>query len=369
MIQSTASLQAWVEESTVAGPDPILSANIYCSGRLDEVIERLVAPCCKEFLCGGSAAGCYLWVMRYGRGGEHLKIRLHGPEGCRPSFQDLLDAAQKRYFQNLGPTAPCDPPSGGTSIPPIDAEDAAATSHPDRTLLWTTYARNPLSLGGPPFLDDQRYLSLLTRCFGRGTEILLLRLRSDEGGGPLFSLQRQLLLQAVIHGLAALPLSGSDRTRYLLYHRDGLMRYLRRRKTQALEPSAVEDGPSAMARALGRFDAESQRLGAERDVWSELSHRRWQNNVAPPWDDDFAIWGKALRDLFDDLDPKCAALGQPLDPFAEHPLFPMLFKAFHGFANQVGLSHLNEAFLHHFLAGLTPEGANFQRPVQLVPTL
>jgi hypothetical protein len=366
LIRSTASLQTVVEDSTAAGPDPALSANIYCAGRLDEVIERLLAPCWEEIRRDGALAGCYLWVLRYGRGGEHLKARLHGPEGCQALFRERLDAAQKRYFQSLGPATSGGPPASGSAAPPIDAEDAAG--HPDRTLLWTTYARSPLSLGGPPFLDDERYLSLLTRCLGRGTEILLLRLRSGEQGGPRFPLQRRLLLQAIVAGLAALPLPTPDRTRYLLYHRDGLLRHLRRRKTQTLEPGAVEDGPRAMARALGRFDAESERLGAERGAWSELMHRRWQSNAAP-WDGDFAAWGRALRDLFDYLDPRCAALGQPLDPFAEHPVFPLLFKAFHGFANQAGLSHLNEAFLHHFLAGLTPGGATLQRPVQLVPAL
>lgn len=353
-----------VEDSTATAPDPALSASIYCAGRLDEVIQRLLAPCWEELRRDGALADCYLWVLRYGRGGEHLKVRLHGPKGCQAAFRERLDMAQKRYFQSLGPAVTEDPPTSGSAAPPIDTEDAEVGHHPDRTLLWTTYARSPLSLGGSPFLHDDRYLSLLTRCLGRGTEILLLRLRSGEQGGPQFPLQRRLLLQAIVAGLAALPLSTSDHARYLLYHRDGLLRYLRRRKTQALEPSAVDDGPSAMARALGRFDTESERLGAERGAWSELAQ-----SSGAPWDGDFAAWGQALRDLFAYLEPRCAALDHPLDPFAEHPVFPLLFKAFHGFANQVGLSHLNEAFLHHFLVGLTPEGALLQRPVQLVPVL
>jgi len=259
--------------------------------------------------------------------------------------------------------------SDRASAPPIDAEDATSTDHPDRTFLWTTYARNPLSLGYSPFLDDNRYVYLLTRCLGRATEILILRLRSDEDGRSPFPLQRRLLLQAIIAGLAALPLSDSNRARYLLYHRDGLMRYLRRRKTQTLELSAVEDGPTIMARALLRFDGEIERLGTELDGWSESLHKQWHTRTNLSWDGDFAAWGQALRDLFEYINPQCATLCQRLDPFAELPVFPLLFKVFHGLANQIGLSHLNEAFLHHLLAGLTPEGQDCQRPVQLVPNL
>jgi hypothetical protein len=362
-----ASLETWLEDLATTGPDPILCANVYCSGRLSEVIERLLAPCWEKFLRYGSAVGCYVWVMRYARGGEHLKIRLHGPEGCLSSFRDLLEAAQRQYFQNLGPTSSGSPLSGIASAPPIDAEDATPRDYPDRTFLWTTYARSPLSLGYPPFLNDDRYVYLITRCLGRGTEILMLQLRSDEGRRS-FPLQRRLLLQAIIAGLAALPLSDFDRARYLLYHRDGLMRYLRRRKTQALELNAVEDGHSAMARALLRFDSEIERIHTELDAWSESLHR-WWHTCNLPRGGDFAAWGRALRDLFDYLNPQCATLCQRLDPFAELPIFPLLFKVFHGLANQIGLSHLNEAFLHHLLVGLTPEGQSCQRPVQLVPHL
>lgn len=38
-----------------------------------------------------------------------------------------------------------------------------------------------------------------------------------------------------------------------------------------------------------------------------------------------------------------------LDPFAPEPFFPVLFKAFHGLANQLGLDRLNEAYAHHLM--------------------
>jgi hypothetical protein len=39
-----------------------------------------------------------------------------------------------------------------------------------------------------------------------------------------------------------------------------------------------------------------------------------------------------------------------VDPFADGPLFPVLFRLFHATARQFGLALLDEAFLHHLLA-------------------
>jgi hypothetical protein len=357
LIHSTPLCEIWLGDLSTAGPDPILCANVYCRGRLGEVVERLLRPCWKEFQLQEPAAECHLWIMRYARRGEHLKIRFHGPESYRECFHELLEAAQERYFSQLSHIAGHDQPSGKADGPPIDAEDAIATAQPDRTFLWTTYARSPLSLGYPPFLEDDRHVYLLTSCLGRATEILLRRLRCDPSGESPFSLQRELLLKAVITGLEALPLPDSDRLRYLLYHRDTLLRFLWRRKTQGLELTAGENGSAVMARVLSRFDERE----APRREWKEAQR---------PWGADFTAWGWALDELYSYIDPRCRTLRQRLDPFAELPTFPLLFKVFHGFANQIGLNHLNEASAYHSLACL-PRFAGYapRSPVQLVPDL
>jgi hypothetical protein len=366
LIHFTTLCEVWTDGLPMAGPDPILSANVYCRGRLSEVISRLVEPCWEEFKSRASAAGCYLWIMRYTRRGEHLKIRFHGPESFRACFHELLEAAQERYFSQLGCADEHDQSSNRVDCPPIDVEDSVATDQPDRTFLWTTYTRSPLSLGYPPFLEDDSYVYLLTSCLARATEILLRHLRS---GDPPFPLQRELLLKAVITGLTALPLSDSDRLRYLLYHRDTLLRFLWRRKNQGLELTSGENGAVVMARVLNRLDEWTESIGTGHNNWSESPFRQWEGQSA--WGADFNAWGWALNDLCSHITPQCRALDQRLDPFAELPTFPLFFKAFHGFANQVGLDHLNEASVYHSLAYLPQFAgyASFRSPVQLVPNL
>src|SRR4051812_36808733 len=69
--------------AVAAFPDPIISANLYDFRRLDRVIARFVVP----FLLAAEAKALdqpfYLWMLRYLRGGEHLKIRVHAPDALR----------------------------------------------------------------------------------------------------------------------------------------------------------------------------------------------------------------------------------------------------------------------------------------------
>jgi hypothetical protein len=353
-------------------PDPVLSANVYCSGRLCEVICRLVAPCWERCRAAGTRAPGdqgepgYLWLMRYGRCGDHLKLRLHGPSANVSAWRRLLEAAQAEYFTRLGPAAAGAPRRSAPTAPPIDVEDRAAHDHPDRSFVWTTYTRSALSLGARPLLDDDRHAAALTRCLSRGTEILLARLRSDAGGQSPFGLRRALLLDALIVGIAHLSLSELDRTRYLLYHRDCLLRYLQRHKARAEAPG---QGPAAMARVLSRFDAELARPGARHEETAREAREQWQSGPARVRAGADLAWGRALRELSLQGARICGELEEPLDPFADLPVFPVLFKALHGMANQAGVDPLNEAFVHHLLLSLAATGQLRRRPVRLVPDL
>ncbi|HEY6320117.1 MAG TPA: lantibiotic dehydratase C-terminal domain-containing protein [Thermoanaerobaculia bacterium] len=347
-------------------PDPVLSANIYCSGRLCEVICQVAAPFWERCRAAGTTADGDLWLMRYARRGEHLKLRLHGPRRHAAAWRQLLEAAQAEYFLRLGPAVEDAPRRSAPTAPPIDVEDRAAHDQPDRSFLWTTYARSALSLGWRPLLDDDRHAAALTRCLSRGTEILLARLRSDAGGASPFGQRRAILLDAVIVGLAHLPLSELDRTRYLLYHRDCLLRYLQRHKAQAEAPG---QGPAAMARVLARFDAELVRHRARHEEIAAAAREQWQSGPARVRAGTDLAWGRALRELAAHGTRLCGELEQPLDPFADLPVFPVLFKALHGLANQAGVDPLNEAFVHHLLLSLASADAIRRRPVRLVPDL
>ena len=349
--------------------DPLLSASLYCAGRLDEVIGGLVAPVWRALRREGLGDESYLWMLRYARGGEHLKLRLHGPESAATCFRERLDLEQRDFFANLEP-APSSTTQGlvTRSAPAIDVEDAGPEVHPDRALRWTTYLRSPLSLGPQHLLDDERYLHGVTRCLGRATEIVLRHLGSAPGGRQPFKARRNLLLRALVAGLSRLPFSPDERALYVLYHRDTLLRFLRRRQTLSLEVNLVEDGPAAMTRTVGRFDTEVRRLRTEEDPWAGW-HRGEAARDPSPWDRDLREWSLDLAGFWRYAELRCSGTQSALDPFAIHLAFPLLFKAIHGLANQAGVNHLNEAFLHHLLASSTLNGSDSLPPVQLVPEL
>jgi hypothetical protein len=341
-------------------PDPVLCASVYCSGRLCEVIDRLVAPFWHEYRVRSSVRSSYLWLMRYARCGEHLKIRLHAPESEAPLLRERLLSAVAEYFSL--PAPPPDARRKSTpAAPPVDAGDWATTDYPDRTFLWTEYRRSHLSLGYRPYLDDDHYCALLTRCLGAGTEIVLDRLESGPNGECPYSLQREIWRDTLLAGLLATPFSARERALYLLYHRDCLLRFLRKRKRWT-------DGTVALAQVLSQFDRQRGRPELRKELASAMAES-WNLCRPPQLGADLDAWCGALRAFSEYLSP---LLGDPschVDPFADHAAFPLFFKVFHGLANQVGLDATNEAFLYHSLVDVAGEADLCHRPVRLRPEL
>lgn len=328
LYSSTALLQTASSPSRLA--DPVLSASVYRSGRLCEVASRLVAPFWREYRREHGSPGSYLWLMRYARCGEHLKIRIHAPETEAPLLRERLEAAQARYFAEAAPPLPGSARRSTPAAPPVDAEDRATADYPEGSFLWTAYGRSPLSLGYRPFLDDDAYCAALTRCLGAGTEIVLDRLEAGPDGECPFAIQSGIWRDAVAAGLLAAPWPARERVLYLLYHRDCLLRYLRKKKRWTA-------GASAMAQVLAKFDRQGATLA-------------WPQDPVPPEMAEGA-WIRALRDLAAYVSPLLADPAFHVDPFADYPAFPVFFKVFHGLANQIGLDATNEAFLCHLLTG------------------
>jgi hypothetical protein len=345
-------------------PDPVLAASIYCAGRLDEVICRAVAPFWRRCHAADDAAASHLWIMRYARRGEHLKVRLHGPPDCSPRLRELLTGEVEEYLGHLAPPAPDAPRPSAPTAPPIDAEDWPAADHADRSLLFTTYVRSQVSLGCSPLLDDDRLVAALTGALACGTDLLFARFTCDDEGRCPFALKRGLLVEALAAGIARLRWPARGAAGYLLYHRDCLLRHLHRHKARAEAPG---EGPRAMARVLARFDGEIARLDAAESA--RIARATKGGRPARIAGAGLAAWSRALRALAAEADRLGGALAQPVDPFAEHPAWPALFKACHGLANQLGIDHLNEAFVHHLLLSMTAPGESARRPVRLTPDL
>jgi hypothetical protein len=349
-----------VLDALEVSPDPLLSLNVYCAGRLSEVIQRAVAPFRERARELEESEGVYTWTMRYAKCGEHLKIRVHGPEGRRDALAGMLGETAQAYLSSLPPADPEAPRKSREFATPVDREDRASTDYPDRTWLWTAYERSHISLGYRPYLNDDGYVGRLTRCLGRGLEILSGRIETDAQGRWSHQAQQAILLRALIAGLSGLSFSPTQRSLYLLYHRDCLLRGI-------LKQAGSTGGPKKLEETLDRFRVQVEKLGAGAAKLGETAHLQWDG--AGDWERDLEAWRRSLSGLADYLSPICGDLAHHIDPFAEVPLFPPLFKAFHGFANQVGLSPLNEAFAYHLLLSVTTGDEIRDRPVRLKPQL
>ncbi|HTG33390.1 MAG TPA: lantibiotic dehydratase C-terminal domain-containing protein [Thermoanaerobaculia bacterium] len=325
--------------SPTAFPDPVLTASIYCERRQDHFLSKAIAPFWREVRSLEAERDSYLWFVRYGRCGEHVKVRLHAPEERRESLAALLAKAVEAYFAEHAPLRAA-PRKDWSSLPPIDEQDQAEQDYPDRSLLWTRYQRSHVSLGGKPFLEDDRYVALMTRCIGEGCEIVLSSLVLDATGQTPHTVRQSTLLKLLPSALQSLCPDMGELKEYLAYHRDWLIRFsLVRRNADPLKTAEI----------LKYFD--DQVAATEASALTPL-----RAVVAAQWRpgaeaDQPELWGwrSSLSSLRAYVEPLAAQPGYRLDPFAVNPAFAPYFKVLHGMANQVGLNMLNEAFTHHLL--------------------
>src|SRR3712207_6295981 len=83
-------------------PDPIVTGSLYCSGCLDQALLAMATlrNTLREL---GSEDVPYLWSMRYARGGEHLKVRVHGPSHVDSLVRETLRDAAEGLLRSVGP--------------------------------------------------------------------------------------------------------------------------------------------------------------------------------------------------------------------------------------------------------------------------
>jgi hypothetical protein len=335
-----------VSRATPPFADPRLTANLYCSGLLDRAIHDVVAPFWRELGQDDPDELSYVWVMRYGKGGEHLKVRFHGPEELEPLARRRLSELAGSFLAALPePTGPPLKP-GWVGAPPIDDLDNTATDHPDRTFQWTTYGRSHVSLGGKPFLLDDQYRTLMTRCLAQGCE-MVLALEVDPQGVFPHRLRQSTLLKALIAGLGALGFSPEARAEYLAYHRDWLLRFmLPKDRRSEVEPTQ---------QILQLFQQRLGGMAGSIPTLRQAAMAQWNPAGREP---SRSAWGRSLSSLLEYIRPFCSDPDYQLDPFATDPAFSPVFKVFHGLANQLGLNLVDEGFAHHLLLTATAAGAD-----------
>jgi len=334
-------------------PDPIVTASLYCSGGLDEVLLRAMVPFRQGLAAMADRSSPYVWVVRYARGGEHLKVRVHGTPDLAPVVRNLLDRTAADFLQEIGP-----PPEGLERVirptsPPIDEEDRDPEPPPDRSFRWTRYRRSHVSLGGEPWLADDRYCALMTVCLAEATGLVLDALESR--GEVLSHGQRQrLLLKALVTGTAALRLPLATAETYLAYHRDWLIRFpLLQRKGTEQEAAEI----------LARLERQAANAGTTVETLRKTLGLRWTGSGGDAADDPATSgWRRGLADLYGYLSELRNGQDCPPDPFADDPSFPPLFKVFHSLATQLGLRGIDEAYAHHLLLqAATREPVRWQR--------
>jgi hypothetical protein len=241
-------------------------------------------------------------------------------------------------------------------VPPIDAEDQAIEDIPDLSFRWTTYRRSPVSLAGKPFLLDDQYVALLTRCLGYGCDIALAALRPDAEGRFPHQPRQAALLKSLLAGLTVLP--AEQRSAFLGYHRDWLLR------VSLVKSGAVwEQGRDLLARLNLRAESAGEVLSTLRRA---AASQWWEPILAE--DPSTEGWRGSLSRLVSYIGAFGKDPDYHLDPFAPEPSFPILFKVFHGLANQLGLDRLNEAYAHHLLL-YAVDGAASGKGVPLLPEL
>ncbi|WP_331025112.1 lantibiotic dehydratase C-terminal domain-containing protein [Longimicrobium sp.] len=312
-----------------------MTASIYCDRSLDAVLREViyshsayVAECC--------TGPWMLWFVRYSRGGDHVKLRLHGPPAEAEQIRDDLSRRVGEFFASL-PPAGVEPRVSRPGAPPIDADDESEADHPDRSLRWTQYRRSHVSLGPRPFLDDDRYAELMAAALSGAAGLSLSAARAAGADGIAAAAGQRVLLKALVAGLAAAGFAPEHCARYLAYHRDWLLRFF-------AEDCQKEDEARA---GLGRQAATNaatvrQLAGVVAAEWME----------AAPAVDAAGFAGAAAR-LVEYLAGFRGNPAYDVDPFAGDEVFPPLFKVFHGLANQLGLAPANEALVHHLLISAT----------------
>ena len=312
-------------------PDPLLSANIYASGWLDAIIAEVIAPFGRNLHTISDQS--YLWVVRYSRGGQHLKVRVHAPSEQREAIKERLNNQAEDYFaaaRQLHASERISRPK----LPPIDVEDQAAEEFPDRSLVWTTYQRSHVTLGPPVWLRDDSYVALACACLGSGCALLLDAVEAGEWQ-PM-ARRQQLLAEAL---LAALPRGGFDNfqhsAQYFKYHRDWLLRFF-------VAETAKEQEMISQFRRQARSATVEQLRDIARQQWADPQNTAWPRALAALSTYTAGFRGQSAFDV---------------DPFTSDVTFPPMFKIFHGLANQIGIPPLQEALVHHLLltATETPE--------------
>jgi hypothetical protein len=206
---------------------PVISANIYCYGFIDELLRQVVLPFWKSTRV--ELPESRLWLIRYDRGGQHLKIRFHAPVEWHGNVVTHLRKAVESFFSEL-PSPAGNERDAAAHLPPIDPEDYVDGLRPDRNLVWTSYRYSPELVGAEALSSADGFEAAFVRCRVASTEVTLEWLDALESGEIPMKRRMSLALQIVLAAVHGVHPATDMRARYLTFQRDWLLRVNRDRE-------------------------------------------------------------------------------------------------------------------------------------------
>ena len=318
----------WKSESMI-GPDPIVSANLYADGQLDSALVQVVGRFRRHLYKSGEES--FVWAMRYGRRGEHLKIRVHGPAFRESELFRQLSKFAAVWLSKLPAQDLVQPRRLMLFSPPVDQDDIGHEEVADRQFLRTGYRRHPVSLGAEKLLANDEYVAGIVNCLGAGTDFILESLGLDNEGRLNQRQVQLLLLKAVVLATSALE-SLDLRLGYLVYHRDWMFRS--RLKLAGLERE------EKCKTLLERVCSSANSLKADHLAKLEdFALNMWDGGMAQNY---------PLAEMLKILCFQMKGM-QSFDPFAADYRFGLIFKVLHNLGNVLGLNRISEALVYHVL--------------------
>jgi hypothetical protein len=318
--------------------DPVVTANVYCSRYIDDLLREAVRPFRATMRVELADAG-FLWFYRYGRRGEHLKLRIHAPESQRAMLQERLGQELTRFLDAMADAPPVERLSK-IAMPPVDVEDTPDEDHPDRSMLWTTYRRSPVIIGDPLYVQDSEHVALFTRALGISADFILDEVVPGSADPAYLRRRQNAFLKLLIAGLAATDYPLETWPVYLTYHRDWLVRHLVTRSPLKM------DGAAIMAEIDGQLDKSRAALPALARI---MASQRAEAAEDVPAEGHLGAWRAAVGRFFEYVQGYRGRPEYDRDPYTQDHTFLPVFKLFHACANQFGFRISNEAYMHHLL--------------------
>jgi hypothetical protein len=313
-------------ELVTESPDllPVISASIYCHGFVDGLLREVILPLWKSTKTALPQSS--LWVIRYARGGQHLKIRLHAPAEAHAAIATRLQDAVETFFAGLPAPAGVER-DAAAYLPPIDPEDHADGVQPDRSLIWTRYRYLPELIGAEPLSAAAGFEAAFVRCRAASTEVMLDWLDALESVEIPMRKRMALALQLFLAAVCGVHPQAATRARYLTFQRDWLLR-------------VSPDREQALALLERKVDA----LPAQQTTLGPLV------TATPPQDGALGTWCHAMGDLvrfcLDQLERQDLS---NLDGASEVLVYLAISRVVHNAMNPTAIGASNEAYLCHLL--------------------